>query len=76
MGYSPWGWKESDTSEQLIHTHTHTHTHLVYKGKYVSVFLESFSLRDKSQVSKRKDSCILASGWNHNTKVTIAILLP
>ena len=27
MGYSPWGCKESDTTEQLTHTHTHTHTH-------------------------------------------------
>ena len=33
MGYSPWGHKESDTTEQLslsekcTHTHTHTHTH-------------------------------------------------
>ena len=28
-GYSPWGLKESDTTEQLTlqHTHTHTHTH-------------------------------------------------
>ena len=25
MGYSPWGRKESDTTEQLTHTHTHTH---------------------------------------------------
>ena len=24
-GYSPWGRKESDTTEQLTHTHTHTH---------------------------------------------------
>ena len=24
---SPWGHKESDTTEQLTHTHTHTHTH-------------------------------------------------
>ena len=24
MGYSPWGPKESDTTEQLTHTHTHT----------------------------------------------------
>ena len=23
-GYSPWGRKESDTTEQLTHTHTHT----------------------------------------------------
>ena len=26
-GYSPWGHKELDTTEQLIHTHIHTHTH-------------------------------------------------
>ena len=23
-GYSPWGHKKSDTTEQLTHTHTHT----------------------------------------------------
>ena len=28
VGYSPWGCKESDTTEQLTHTHTHTHTHI------------------------------------------------
>ena len=28
-GYSPWGRKESDTTERLIHTHTHTHTHTI-----------------------------------------------
>ena len=32
MGYSPWGRKESDTTEYArvrarVHTHTHTHTH-------------------------------------------------
>ena len=26
LGYSPWGCKKLDTTEQLIHTHTHTHT--------------------------------------------------
>ena len=25
--YSPWGFKESDTTERLTYTHTHTHTH-------------------------------------------------
>ena len=25
MNYSPWGHKESDTTEQVTHTHTHTH---------------------------------------------------
>ena len=27
VGYSPWGHKGSDTTEQLTHTHKHTHTH-------------------------------------------------
>ena len=30
-GYSPWGYKESVTTEPLsteAHTHTHTHTHM------------------------------------------------
>ena len=26
-GYSPWGHKELDMTEQLTHTHIHTHTH-------------------------------------------------
>ena len=26
-GYSPWSYKELDTTEQLIYTPTHTHTH-------------------------------------------------
>ena len=29
VGYSPWGRKESDTTEQLTHTHTHTHTRFI-----------------------------------------------
>ena len=28
-GYSPWGYKELDMTEQLTHTHTHTHTQSV-----------------------------------------------
>ena len=27
VGYSPWGHKESDMTEQLTRTHTRTHTH-------------------------------------------------
>ena len=27
MSYSPWGRRDSDTTEQLTYTHTHTHTH-------------------------------------------------
>ena len=29
VGYSPWGRKESDRTEQLIHTHTHTQDFLI-----------------------------------------------
>ena len=29
-GYSPWGCKESDMTERLIHTHTHTHSYSIY----------------------------------------------
>ena len=27
VGYSPWGCKQLDMTEQLTHTRTHTHTH-------------------------------------------------
>ena len=27
VGFSLWGHKELDTTEQLMHIHTHTHTH-------------------------------------------------
>ena len=37
VGYSPWGHKESDTTDYM-HTHTHTHTHpdngLLFSAKY------------------------------------------
>ena len=32
-GYSPWGHKGSDTTEQLTHTRTHTHTHTEEMGR-------------------------------------------
>ena len=34
-GYSPWGHKESDMTEQLTHTHTHTHMGIQWMGSYV-----------------------------------------
>ena len=30
VGYSPWGHKELDMTEQPMHTHTHTHTHTLH----------------------------------------------
>ena len=32
--YSPWGCRESETTERLTHTHTHTHTHTI-KGDFL-----------------------------------------
>ena len=36
VGYSPWGHKESDTTERLTHmrscTHTHTHLKCIFTG--------------------------------------------
>ena len=28
VGYSPWGWKESNVTKTHTHTHTQTHTHM------------------------------------------------
>ena len=51
VGYSPWGCKESDTTEQLstyahahvyAHTHTHTHTHTISKGQRKNLQLSAF----------------------------------
>ena len=48
MGYSPWGHKELDTTEQL-----HTHTHLVYNNM-------SNIFSSKIQIDHRADP---SSGW-------------
>ena len=37
VGYSPWGRKESDTTERLTHTHTHTQR---VQGRAPQVVLE------------------------------------
>ena len=31
VGYSPWGYEESDMTEQLTHTHTHTNIYILTK---------------------------------------------
>ena len=36
VGCSPWGCKESDTTESLSHTHTHTHTPALLELQLVS----------------------------------------
>ena len=37
--YSPWGCKQSDTTEWLVHTHTHTHTHIFYVWLFVTPWI-------------------------------------
>ena len=65
MGYSPWGRKESDMTEKLIHTHTHTHAHTSQLGPirlppvatlpHDRVFLEGASLSIQDYPSKRTE---------------------
>ena len=45
-GYSPWGHKESDTTEPLTHTHTHTHTHT--GNKTIATGANSLYLAEKA----------------------------
>ena len=35
-GYSPWGHKEADMTEQLTHTHTHTHVRIIIVAESLS----------------------------------------
>ena len=35
VGYSPWGHKESDTTEPLSHFQKHTHTHSLTHMRYI-----------------------------------------
>ena len=50
VGNSPWGRKESDTTEatERAHTHTHTHTHMLHMkvAKGVNAELSSQEMRD------------------------------
>ena len=42
-GYSPWGCKESDTTEQLTHTQTHTHTYteaMNIQNMFIKLYVE------------------------------------
>ena len=67
MGYSPWGRKESDMTEQLTHTHTHTwHARTSQLGPirlppvanlpHNCVFLEGASLSLQDYPSKGSES--------------------
>ena len=52
--YSPWGHKDSDTTEQLTHTHTHTHTQSLSGPKNILSSSLSFQKSWKKQAKKEK----------------------
>ena len=58
MGYSPWGHKESDTTERLTHTHTHTHTH--QREKHAPLLRASVTKPHEVQIPV---PLLLASTW-------------
>ena len=39
MGYSPWGLKELDTTEQLTHTHTINHINFAFQNSLILHFI-------------------------------------
>ena len=43
MGYSPWGHKELDMSEETQHTCTHTQSITIWKHQHVPVYIWRFS---------------------------------
>ena len=58
MGYSPWGCKESDTTEQLTHTHTHTHTHTpVDRRCFILTIVPTLSLEIRSVTCSTLADC-------------------
>ena len=52
VGYSPWGRKESDTTERLTHTHMHTRSWftLLYSRNHHSVVKQLYSNKNFSKV--------------------------
>ena len=63
-GYSPWGHKESDTTERLTHTHTHKHTrtseffstlYLIASFQYIKTEITAVTgdLSDQCHLSER-----------------------
>ena len=72
-GYSPWGCKESDTTE-YAHTHTHTHTHTcvciwVFWAQHLESYISNCHYYDKGKGNTRSyeiaqlEDLILSMGW-------------
>ena len=53
VSYSPWGYKESETTEQLTHTHTHTQSH----GLWVVLSYQQC-------YNKHSDTCLICASFS------------
>ena len=58
-GYSPWGHKELDTTERVIHTHTHTHTHTITSKVTDLSFLKTKPLLSYIRHVNSRDSYVI-----------------
>ena len=47
VGYSPWGHRESDTTEQLTHTHTQCILELIFKVELIYVLQTDCTLKKR-----------------------------
>ena len=59
LGYSPWGCKELDTTEQLTHTHTHTQEDLDLNLCLMTLLLQLTTLVTAGVTYKVTVSCLL-----------------
>ena len=81
MGYSPWGHKESDTTEATLHTHTHTHTHTHRLLQYMRVIhggvIKNYKLRRKQSremISRKVILEIILQGNTLLYKISLGFL--
>ena len=65
-GYSPWGHKELDTTEQLMHAHTHTHTHTHARTKLSVKSLHRNRSHPKFNRLKKKSEILYFSQYQHH----------
>ena len=58
-GYSPWGYKESDMTERLIHTHVRAHTHT--QSAFEASWLVSPIPANSEPISEHRSEGVAAS---------------
>ena len=61
MGYSPWGCKESDTTECLAHTHTHVQLLEKKKKRGFSLLFLCINISQKYHIKKSKEQNSMCS---------------